>query len=300
VAFGRGWCGWACPQTALPLLAERCASLLPRPWRRPGKHLLLLLLGGVTALALAGYFVPPGEAIRTAWERPFLLGSLLVLWGTAYAVPALLGPSFCRTVCPYAMLQNVLVDRDTLLVAFDEGRAAECLECASCIRACPVGIDIREGFQRECLACATCVDACREVTVSAGIEPFLAYRGTVARPKVYLLFGTAAGLLLLLAGLAASRPPAALFLRWDSGGEGRPNLYSFRMRNNSARGLPFSVSVSGAGAPLAWGDTAFSVPPGASRPGRLVVRSSAREAERISFSFSSGSTTLNAQARYLP
>jgi ferredoxin len=299
VAFGRGWCGWGCPQAALPLLAGRVASLLPRPLRPPARHALLLLLGGVTALALVGYFVPPGEALRTAGSRPFLLGSLLVLWGTAYGVPALAGPAFCRTVCPYAMLQNVLVDRDTLLVAFDGKRSLECLECGACIRACPVGIDIREGFQRECLACATCVDACREVTAPAGIEPFLGYRGTVLRPKTYLLFGASAGLLLLLGGLAASRPAAALALRWDGGGDGRPNRYAFRVRNNTAAPLAFRVELPGIPPPAAWGDTSFTVPPGRRTAGNLFVRAPGGT-ERVAFRFLSGTAALTTAARYAP
>lgn len=302
VAFGRGWCGWGCPQTALPLLADRFASLLPRPLRRPARHLLLFLLAGGTALALAGYFVPPAEAVASAPSRPFLLGVLLVLWGSAYALPALAGPAFCRTACPYSMIQNVLVDRDTILVSFDAARASECLECASCIRACPVGIDIREGFQRECLACATCVDACREVTVPAGIEPFLAYRGTVRRPKVYLLFGTAAALLLLLVALAATRPPAVLSLRWASGGDGGANRYEYRIRNNTAAALPFSVSLAGPAPLRPSGDTAVTVPPRSRVSGTLAVEAppGAGTGERLAFRFASPAITLTTEARYLP
>ena len=70
-----------------------------------------------------------------------------------------------------------MFDRDTLIIAYDEGRgeprkslakqigraAGDCTDCTLCVQVCPTGIDIRKGLQYECIACAACVDACDSV-----------------------------------------------------------------------------------------------------------------------------------------
>ena len=60
----------------------------------------------------------------------------------------------CTIACPYGRLQNVLADKDTILVAYDTGRgeprmaaegplagviAGDCIECGACVNACPTG-----------------------------------------------------------------------------------------------------------------------------------------------------------------
>jgi cytochrome c oxidase accessory protein FixG len=76
----------------------------------------------------------------------------------------------CTVVCPYARLQSVLLDRKSLVVAYDATRgeprgkkgttSADCVDCKACVAACPTGIDIRDGLQLECIACTQCIDAC--------------------------------------------------------------------------------------------------------------------------------------------
>jgi polyferredoxin len=169
VAFGRVWCGWACPQTVLgdlTRLVTKTPGKRPRRARRALGFLWCALLSILFGAATLWYLVPPLEFAQRA-----LHGELSRLVTTAWAVLsatlfldlAFLRAGFCATACPYAKLQGVLYDRSTLLVAYDERRAADCIDCGACVRCCPTGIDIRHGLQMECIACAECVDACRPI-----------------------------------------------------------------------------------------------------------------------------------------
>ncbi|MGC3997350.1 MAG: 4Fe-4S binding protein [Anaeromyxobacter sp.] len=167
--FGRAWCGWSCPQTVLSDLTGwvmPAPRRRPRRWRRP---LGFAAAGAVSVLFSAAalwYFVPPGEFLeRLARGQlgPVLGGAWLALGTLLFLDLALVRQTFCKTVCPYAKLQGVLLDRSSLVVAYDAGRAADCVDCGACVRVCPTGIDIRRGLQLECIACAACVDACTPI-----------------------------------------------------------------------------------------------------------------------------------------
>jgi cytochrome c oxidase accessory protein FixG len=84
----------------------------------------------------------------------------------------------CIAVCPYGRLQGVLLNKDSMAVAYDfvrgeprgklqKGAVAEdkgdCIDCKLCVHVCPTGIDIRNGTQLECVNCTACMDACDEV-----------------------------------------------------------------------------------------------------------------------------------------
>jgi polyferredoxin len=187
--FGRVWCGWSCPQTVLPDLASWAASPLPKRRQGAGRTAILFLLSGLVSFSFIAYFVPPLEAAGLLFRSRIVTGFFLVQWAVIFSMLAFLGPAFCRTVCPYSMLQNVLFAEGTLTIAFDRSRSAECPQCGLCKRTCPVQIDIREGEQRECIACAECIDACRAFTARIGIAPFVAYRGTIVGLKVALCGG---------------------------------------------------------------------------------------------------------------
>ncbi len=180
IVFGRVWCGWLCGQTVIPELAAWAASALPRRMRAAGTKLLLVPFSAAVSLSLITVFLPPPDAAAALDRSRTVLGIFVVQAAFLYGMLALAGPRFCRSVCPYSMLQNVLFTPNTLTIAFDQGRAAECLGCKACVRACPVAIDIRNGDQRECIACAACIDACRLATAPLGIAPFVTYRGRVA------------------------------------------------------------------------------------------------------------------------
>jgi cytochrome c oxidase accessory protein FixG len=115
-----------------------------------------------------------------------IAGGLLamgVFSGAFYGNFAFFREQACTTVCPYGRLQGVLLDRKSIVIAYDhvrgearglfrkgEDRAevgkGDCIECKACVHVCPTGIDIRNGTQLECVNCTACIDACDHMMTS--------------------------------------------------------------------------------------------------------------------------------------
>lgn len=200
---GRAWCGWACPQTVyLEFLFRPIERLFEgnresqlrmdrQGWtgRRLAKNAVFLLVSVLLGNAFLSYFVGTDRLVE--WVRhsplerpePFLVMgvvSLLTFIDFAY-----FREQMCTLVCPYARLQSVLLDRRSLIVGYDVQRgepksrgkpkpgSGDCIDCAACVRACPTGIDIRDGLQLECVACAQCIDACDSIMEKVGKAPGL-------------------------------------------------------------------------------------------------------------------------------
>lgn len=199
--FGRVWCGWACPQTVYMEFLFRPIERWVEGGRsgslaldRQGQHfhprrLLKYAIYGVLALFLAhtflAYFVGT-EALaqwvqRSPAEHPT---SFVVMAGTALAVFAnftYFREQTCLVACPYGRMQSVLLDRQSMVVAYDYTRgeprmkgkvrpegAGDCIDCSACVLTCPTGIDIRDGLQMECIHCTQCADACDDVMTKVG------------------------------------------------------------------------------------------------------------------------------------
>jgi len=229
VLFGRVWCGWSCPQTVLGDLTqwvEPDPRGRRRPWRRAAGFALTGLVSAVAAANLVWYFVSPYDffaRLGAGALGPVAGGAWGVTAGVLFLDLAFLRQTFCATVCPYAKLQGVLFDRHTLVVAYDERRDADCIDCLACVRVCPTRIDIRDGLQAECIACAACVDACEPIMRRLGRAPELVGyfhgepggRRRLLRPATLALGAMTAAALALLAGAAWDRALLAVTVSAD-------------------------------------------------------------------------------------
>jgi len=176
LVFGRVWCGWACPQTTLSDVAEWIARrfglkinrnrLQGDGWRKILTHCCYLLLALLVAANLIWYFIAPETFFTQVLNRELpaaAWGTLVVISSLVYIDLALVRRLMCREFCPYGRFQTALVDPGTLTLQLPASEQSRCIKCGSCVRACPMEIDIRRGDQIECINCGRCLDACRVV-----------------------------------------------------------------------------------------------------------------------------------------
>jgi len=198
VIYGRIFCGWVCPQTVFleflyrPIeylidgtaeeqkeLASQEADAL-KILKRLLKHSIYLFISFLTILTFIAYVtgtVKLGEIMESWPLQHFgLLLGVIAFTGIHYFVFAWFREQVCTIVCPYGRLQGVMLDVNTILVAYDykrgeprrnaenrRGEHGDCINCYKCVSVCPTGIDIRNGTQLECINCTACIDACNSV-----------------------------------------------------------------------------------------------------------------------------------------
>lgn len=189
MALGRAWCGWLCPQTALSDLIDGLSRRLglKTSWKSIdgglGRKLLLygfsLLFSLLLGALLVWYFVSPYDyfaRLLAGTLGGWPLGATLVFTLLIFFCMVFLRRLACREFCPYGRFQTMLADRGTLTLGLDPAEARRCIDCQACVRACPMGIDIRDGFQIECINCACCLDACRKVMARQRQTGLIRYR----------------------------------------------------------------------------------------------------------------------------
>jgi cytochrome c oxidase accessory protein FixG len=299
VVFGRVFCGWACPQTVFMEMVFRKLEywidgdavqqkrLREMPWngykirKRGLKVAVFWMLSFVIAHFFMAYLIGMDEVRRYLHEGiPAHKGTFfaLVVFSTVFFfVFHWFREQVCIVVCPYGRLQGVLLDKDSIVVAYDyvrgepRGRAVkvgtskphgDCIDCAACVRVCPTGIDIRNGTQLECINCTACIDACDDIMKAVGKPSRLirfASENNVAKGERPRITGRMVAYTAVLVGLVgalsvmlATRQDIDVTILRASGSlyqempDGRiANVYSVRMANKTRREVPLQLRLNG-------------------------------------------------------
>jgi cytochrome c oxidase accessory protein FixG len=295
-AFGRLFCGWACPHTNFMEMmfrkveyfflgnASQQKALRKAPWtagkifRVGGKHLTFFIISFIIANFFLSYIIGM-EALEKIITEPatrHVVGftGILAFSGVFYGVFAFFREQACTAVCPYGRLQSVLLDKNSMIVAYDYLRGeprgnhkklkdaplGDCIDCYQCVEVCPTGIDIRNGVQMECIGCTACIDACNIVMKRLNRpEGLIRYasedsisKGTkfrfTSRMKMYtglcvLLLGVLTALLITRKDIGATimRTPGILYQ--ERGADSISNLYNIKMVNKTVKEIPLTIRV---------------------------------------------------------
>ncbi len=197
---GRVWCGWGCPQTVyMEYLFRPIDRLFQGTSGKGGKpkrivsgamsvlrFVVYLALCMMLAHTFLAYFVGTDQLstwIRSSpWQHPTAFFVMAATTGLMLFDFMYFREQLCLIACPYGRFQSVMLDRQSLIVAYDPNRGeprakgrrhegdglGDCVDCHQCVVVCPTGIDIRDGLQLECVNCTQCIDACDNVMDRVG------------------------------------------------------------------------------------------------------------------------------------
>ena len=299
VVFGRIFCGWICPQTIFmegvfrkieywiegDYMAQK--KLDKQPWNRDKiqkktfKQFLFVLVSAVIMHTFMAYLIGIEHMWKMIEEGPiehtagFI--AMIVMTGLFYGVFSRLREQVCTTICPYGRLQGVLLDRQSIVVAYDHERGetrskfrkgedresagkGDCIDCKQCVYVCPTGIDIRNGTQLDCVNCTACIDACDSIMDRIGKPKGLVRYASeqniadkipftfTARMKAYtavliVLIGVLVSLLIIRSDFETTilRTPGMMFQEREDGKI--TNLYQLKMVNKTNESMDIRLEL---------------------------------------------------------
>ncbi len=197
--YGRLFCGWICPQTVfLEMVFRKIEYFIEgdankqkaldqqtlngeKFFKKTTKHIIFYGISFVISNFFLSYIIGMDALIKIITDSPGNhstgLSIMIIFSSVFYLVFSRFREQACTMVCPYGRLQGVLLDQNSIVIAYDHIRGEErgkinknetrtkgdCIDCKLCIDVCPTGIDIRNGTQLECVNCTACIDVCDSV-----------------------------------------------------------------------------------------------------------------------------------------
>lgn len=198
--WGRVYCGWMCPHFSLVealnhLLwkasgrlslwdRERQPGAVPRGVFWPVFVGTALLFGGLWAVTLLSYLLPPAEVWGGLVHGQLTPGPqrfLVVAWILFSAELLFARHLFCRFGCAVGLFQSLawMANPRAWVVAFQRDRAPECRACQpqadACESACPMRLRPRTVKRQmfSCVQCGRCLQACAQSHQRRGAAPSL-------------------------------------------------------------------------------------------------------------------------------
>jgi len=299
VSLGRLWCGWACPQTIFMEMVFRKIEYLidgdaaqqrrlakgpftfEKFWKRTVKYIIFVAIAHLIALTLFAWVIGLDGLVQLLSEpiadNSGAIIGLAVLTGFLIFIYSWFREQVCLILCPYGRLQGVLLDKNSIVVAYDYIRGeqrgpikkgedrksagkGDCVDCRACVQVCPTAIDIRNGTQLECVNCTACIDACNHtmdrVGLPKGLIRFDSERGISTGTKLKLntrliayisvlviLFTFLNYLLFSRADVEATilRTPGMLYQEQDN--NQISNLYNIKIVNKNRVDYPIEIKL---------------------------------------------------------
>jgi cytochrome c oxidase accessory protein FixG len=177
-AFGRLWCGWACPQTIMMEMvfrkieywiegdAHEQRALDAAPWsarkifRKILKHVVFLGLSFVIGNTLLAYIIGSDQLLAIQFDDPrhHVVGLTAMSLFTLlfYGIFARFREQACTFICPYGRFQSTMLDENTMVVAYDYKRGEK---RGPLHRGQSLEQRKAEGLG-DCVACRQCVAVC--------------------------------------------------------------------------------------------------------------------------------------------
>ena len=297
VVFGRVFCGWACPQTIFMEMvfrkieywiegdAKDQRKLDAAPWtgkkifKKGIKNLIFFVIAFFIAHIFLSYIISMDKVISIISQPPgahlsgfiaIIVFSLVFYWIFSY-----FREQACTIVCPYGRLQGVLLDQDSIVIAYDYKRGeprgklkkdednsskGDCIDCHLCVDVCPTGIDIRDGIQLECVNCTACIDVCDAVMEKINrpkkLIKYASLNGIESKSKFkftprMILYSVILVILLSLLGYLLSirtdysvnilRTPGMLFQEQPNGKVS--NVYDLNIVNKTFKETPVKIKL---------------------------------------------------------
>ena len=177
-AFGRLWCGWACPQTVMMEMvfrkieyfmegdAHHQRALADAPWnankitRKLAKQAVFYATSFLVGNILLSYIIGWRELWRIVTDPPSAhmtgLGFMIAFSLLFYAIFARFREQACTFICPYGRFQSALLDENSIVVAYDHKRGEK-------------RGPLKNGFKAfarkslglgDCVSCNQCVSVC--------------------------------------------------------------------------------------------------------------------------------------------